>query len=173
VEAFAGKKVLHVGCGKSPLPAWFAGAIETRLDIDPIHGPDIVADMLDVEVACGDKYDVVFSNHALEHLYPQQVIEALEGFRGVLEDGGIVIAIVPNLKGIEATDKVVYEAPSGPVTGMDMIYGLVRVLDKMPYMAHHCGFVKESLERAYEVAGYKSCHVTEDTTFNLIAVGTT
>lgn len=167
---FTGKRVLHVGCGKSPLPTWLDGQ-ETRLDIDPQHNPDIVGDMRDVQSYVTDKFDVVFSNHAIEHLYPHEVIDALQGFRKVLNDGGIVIVIVPNLKGIQPTEDVVYESTSGPITGLDMYYGLGRVLKEMPYMAHHTGFVKESMEKALMESGYKKAEVREDDAFNLIAVG--
>jgi predicted SAM-dependent methyltransferase len=168
---FTGKRVLHVGCGKSPLPTWLDGAKETRLDIDPQHKPDVVGDMREVERSVSGKFDVVYSTHAIEHLYPHEVIEALHGFRKVLDEDGIAIVIVPNLKGIQPTEDVVYESPSGPITGIDMYYGLTRVLKDMPYMAHHSGFVKETLEKAFVESGYRKVEVREDDTFNLIAVG--
>jgi predicted SAM-dependent methyltransferase len=169
---FIGKSVLHVGCGGSPLPTWLSDNDETRFDIDESYSPDIVGDMRDAESAVqGKRFDVIFTNHSVEHLYPQDVIPTLEGFRAVLNNGGVAIVIVPNLKGIVPTLDVVYESPSGPINGRDMYYGLERLLKDSPYMAHHTGFVKETLELAFKQAGFSSCMVTEDDTFNLIGVG--
>ena len=73
------RSLLHVGCGGGRLPDWLTGFNEIRLDIDDTYNPDIVADMKDM----GDigQFDVVFCQHALEHLYPHEVTQALEEFR--------------------------------------------------------------------------------------------
>lgn len=169
---FVGKRVLHVGCGSSPLPAWLADNVETRFDIDPNAKPDILGDMRDVAAAVGEQqFDVIFSNHALEHLYPHEVVPTLAGFKQVLAPDGVAIVIVPNLKGIKPTNEVVYHSPSGPICGLDMYYGLASVLHAMPYMAHHSGFVKETFEDAFRAAGFDKFQVTEDDTYNLIAAG--
>lgn len=167
---FNGKRVLHAGCGGQSLPAWFGGCIETRLDIDDRHSPDIVADMRELDGVEGG-FDIIYTSHALEHLYPHEVVPTLSGFRRILNEGGTVISVVPNLRGIEPTDTIVYESPSGPITGLDMYYGLTSVLADMPYMAHHTGFVRGTLEAAYRDAGYSRVAVTEDTAFNLIGAG--
>ncbi len=169
---FISKHVLHVGCGGSPLPAWLADNVETRFDIDPTHNPDIIGDMRHACEFVGDaRFDVVFSCHAVEHLYPHEVIPTLDGFRKVLNDGGVAVVIVPNMKGIKPTEEVVYESPSGPITGIDMYYGKVDLIESMPYMAHHIGFVKATLEKSLLDAGFSSCEVKEDDSYNLIAVG--
>lgn len=167
---FSGKSVLHVGCGGSPLPMWFAGTKETRLDINGDMKPDIVRDMREIDESVG-KYDVIFSNHAIEHLYPHEVVPTFEGFRSALNEGGCVIAIVPNMQGIEPTGEVVYESPSGPITGHDMFYGHHRLIPSNPYMAHHCGFIRETLQAALESAGFHGVTVRADDSFNLIGVG--
>jgi hypothetical protein len=64
----------------------------------------------------------------------------------VLKPGGCVVVFVPDLEGVEATDEVLYEAPCGPITGLDLIYGL-RSAWPQPHMAHHTGFVRDTLER--------------------------
>lgn len=167
---FSGKSVLHVGCGGSPLPAWLAGTVETRLDIDAQHNPDVVRDMREIDASVG-KFDVVFSNHAVEHLYPHEVVPTLQGFRAALNDGGCAIVIVPNLYGISPTDEVIYESPCGPITGHDMYYGHRHLIQSNPFMAHHCGFVPWMLRDAIETAGYKSVHVRADDCYNLIGIG--
>lgn len=164
---FVGKRVLHVGCGGSPLPAWFAGSIETRLDIDERHAPDVVCDMREISVR---GFDVVFTNHALEHLYPQDVVPCLKGFKHALDDGGCAVVIVPDLHGIKPTFEMVYESPCGPITGHDMIYGHHKLIDENPYMAHHSGFVQQTLEQAFSEAGFASWKVHSDDSFNLIGV---
>jgi 2-polyprenyl-3-methyl-5-hydroxy-6-metoxy-1,4-benzoquinol methylase len=169
---FIGKKVLHVGCGSSPLPAWLADNVETRFDIDPNANPDILGDMRDVAAAVGEqKFDIIYSNHAVEHLYPHEVVPTLMGFKQVLNPDGVAIVVVPNLKGIQPTNDVVYVSPSGPICGLDMYYGLSSVLHAMPYMAHHSGFIKETFEDAFRAAGFENFRVTEDDSFNLIAAG--
>lgn len=169
---FIGKKVLHIGCGNAPLPVWLSDNVETRFDIDQSCNPDIIGDMRDAESAVnGQKFDVVYTCHSVEHLFPCDVTPALEGFRKVLEHGGVAIVIVPNLKGISPTLETVYDSPSGPICGRDMFYGLAKVLEDHPYMAHHTGFVKETLEQAFIDAGFSSCVVNEDERFNLIGAG--
>ena len=169
---FIGKKVLHVGCGNSPLPAWLADNVETRFDIDASCHPDICGDMRNVAEAVGDeRFDVVFSNHAVEHLYPHEVVPTLIGFKRALVEGGVAIVVVPNLKGITPSQEVIYESPCGPITGQDMYYGKVSLLETMPYMAHHNGFLKESLEQVFSEAGFRTYAVREDDCFNLIAAG--
>lgn len=169
---FIGKKVLHVGCGNSPLPAWLADTTETRFDIDLNCNPDVCGDMRSTPDVLGDeRFDVVFSNHAVEHLYPHEVVSTLSGFRKVLNDGGVAIVIVPNLKGIIPNEDTVYVSSCGPITGQDMYYGKVSLLESMPYMAHHTGFLKETMEKSLMDAGFKKCEVKEDDCFNLIAVG--
>ena len=105
-------------------------------------------------------------------MYPYEVVPTLEGFRKILSDGGMVVVIVPNMKGIPPTEEVIYESPSGPITGLDMYYGKTSLLEKMPYMAHHTGFVKDTMEKAFKDAGFSKGAVHEDSSFNLIAIGT-
>lgn len=146
------RKVLHVGCGTSPLPAWLADCEEVRLDIEPEVRPDIVASMLDMGDIGG--FDMVFSSHSLEHVYPHEVPVALSEMYRVLKPGGVVTVIVPNLDGVKPDDEVLYVSPAGPVCGLDMYYGMSRLIPSAPYMAHHCGFVPSTLSRALTDAGF-------------------
>lgn len=165
------KTVLHVGCGGNSLPTWLGSVKEIRLDIDDTYKPDIVADMRGL----GDigKYDVVYCSHAIEHLYPHEVMPVLNNFRSVLNSGGMAIVIVPNLDGIKPTNEMVYISDAGKVTGLDMIYGMASMIKKEPYMAHHTGFVPETLREYMEKSGFSKIHVMADDTFNIIGVGVT
>lgn len=162
-------RVLHAGCGGDPLPEWLADSEETRLDIDPAHTPDIVANM----TAMGDigPYDVVLCQHALEHLYPYAVPWALAEFYRVLAAEGRVIIVVPDLEDVRPTEEVLYTSPAGPVCGLDLYYGLHNLLEVMPHMAHHCGFTDTSLHRAIEAAGFRKAITRRMAWFTLLAVG--
>lgn len=163
-------KILHVGCGNTPLPDQLQGHDETRLDIDPGCKPDIVASI--TNLGSIGRYDLVYSCHCLEHLYPYDVPRALKEFRRVLEKGGKVVIRVPDLEDVRATEEVLYDSPAGPITGLDMIYGLHTQLEARPYMAHHSGFVKATLEKALRAAGFSAYQVTRDQPmFELQAVG--
>lgn len=162
-------KLLHVGCGGEPMPVWAEGKYEeTRLDICPDHSPHIVASMADM----GDigPFDCVYSSHSLEHLVPHEAQQALREFHRVLNDGGAAVILVPDLEGVHATDEVLFDAPCGPVAGNDLIYGLRALLPAMPYMAHRCGFVSETLERGLRDAGFGVVSVKRLENHNLMAV---
>jgi predicted SAM-dependent methyltransferase len=160
------RSVLHVGCGRHPLPDWLGDCHETRLDIDPDVQPDIVASLTDMgEIG---PFDVVYTTHTLEHVYPHEVPVALAEIRRVLKPGGFAIIIVPDLEGVQATEEVVYDSLAGPVSGLDMIYGMGRLIQGNRHMAHHCGFVRETLKRVIDAAGFERSEVTR-TNFNLFA----
>ena len=149
----AGKTVLHVGCGGEPLPSWLAGARETRLDIDEAHAPDVCADMRQIPDDVG-QFDVVLCHHALEHLYPHEVGPTLAGFRRHLVPGGAAVVVVPDLGDVRPTEDVLYESPAGPISGLDLIYGLRTAIGENPHMAHHSGFTADTLRDAFEGAGF-------------------
>ena len=163
------RKVLHVGCGVSPLPAWMADCDETRLDIDPGVQPDVVASMLDMGEIGG--FDVVYSSHALEHVYPHEVPVALAEMFRVLKPGGLAIVVVPNLDGVKPDEEPLYESPAGPVCGLDMIYGMARLIKHQPYMAHHSGFIPATLARAIESVGFQKVHTEALELWTLVGVG--
>jgi SAM-dependent methyltransferase len=160
------KTVLHVGCGNSPLPEWLDGYSETRLDIDPGVQPDIVAPM----IAMGDigQFDALYTSHCLEHLYPDEVPTALGEIKRVLKPGGVALIVVPDLEGVEATDAVIFDSPAGPITGLDMIYGMGAFVAANRHMAHHCGFVQATLAEVVNAAGFARVHV-ERAGHNLVA----
>lgn len=165
---FFGKRVLHVGCGGDPLPDWLDGAIETRLDIDESFKPDIVASM--TELGGIGPFDIVLAQHCLEHLYLHDVNKALSEFARVLDRGGFAFIIVPDLEGVQATDDVIEFAPSGPITGYDMIFGHSGYIKTMPHMAHKSGFVKRTMEKVMSPY-FQNVKVRRAKHHNLIGVG--
>lgn len=121
-----------------------------RLDIDPRTKPDIVGDMTNL----GDvgPFDAVACNNALEHLYPHQVPKALAEFYRVLKPGGHVVIQVPDLQDVQPTDDIL---PETGLCGLHLFYGDPARLEEYPYMAHHCGFIEDTLRRVLEQAGFK------------------
>lgn len=162
-------RVLHAGCGGDHAPEWLGHADEVRLDIDEQHRPDIVASITDM----GDigTFDAVYCSHCLEHLPTLDVDVALREFLRVLRPGGMAYVIVPNLEGIVPDESVVYESPSGPITGRDMYYGHAVLSAENPYMAHRTGFVAGTLENALRRAGFAAASARGDTAYNLICIG--
>jgi 2-polyprenyl-3-methyl-5-hydroxy-6-metoxy-1,4-benzoquinol methylase len=163
------KRLLHVGCGGGILPEWAVNFKEVRLDIDPEVNPDIVASMTDLGVI--GTYDAVYANHCLEHLASSDVRKALSEFYRVLNDEGFVFIMVPDLEDVKPTNDVILEAPVGPITGLDMMYGLQSLLNKHPYMAHRTGFIKKSMEIYMENTGFRRFRVERLENYNLLAIG--
>lgn len=161
-------RCLHAGCGGERLPQdVFANFEEVRLDIDPQHKPDHVGSLTQMgEIG---EYESAYCSHTLEHLYPHEVIIALQEFLRILKPGGRLMLVVPDLEDIKPTTDVVYVSPSGPVCGLDMYYGSSRLIPMNPYMAHHCGFTAETLRGALEISGFNVIDVKRSS-FNLIAM---
>ena len=156
-------RILHAGCGGQPLPEWLPGE-ETRLDIDPGVSPDIVAPL----TALGDigPFDIVYCSHTLEHLPPHEIRIALREFHRVLRPQGFIVLVVPNLKDIKPDNTVYYQSAAGPVTGLDMYYGMDRLVEHNPWMAHKYGFVPETLQAFVENAGF-TVKATDTSSYNL------
>ncbi len=161
------KTILHAGCGTTPLPEWLDGK-EVRLDIDARCKPDIVASL--TSLGNIGPFDGVFCSHCLEHLHPYEGAWAMREFIRVLKPGGAAMILVPNLENVKPTDEIVYHSMAGPVTGLDMIYGMRKLSAGNPHMMHKNGFVEESLGRMFWEAGYSNLRITKDD-INLFAVG--
>jgi predicted SAM-dependent methyltransferase len=171
-------KVLHVGCGGSRVPEVIFPAAEwaeTRLDIDPSVAPDIVASITDLPVADAS-VQAVYSAHNLEHLTPWDVPVALAEFRRVLAPGGFVMIAVPDLQ--QAARRIAdgeghalaYDAPSGPVTAFDIVFGWAPATANNPWMSHRCGFTLDTLHALLCAAGFKDV-VVRSTAWQLEALG--
>ena len=170
------KRLLHIGCGSQPLPGWLSQFEEVRVDIDPETNPHFVRDMLSLHDI--GTFDIIYSSHCLEHLYPYQVPRALAEFSRVLNPGGSVLIMVPDLEDIKPnTDLVmmVFEdgnpAPVHKICGLDMYYGLHTELETKPYMAHHCGFIAQTLDDAMTAAGFVNVITERLENHNLMSSG--
>lgn len=161
-------RVLHAGCGREPLPEWFPPCIETRLDANAACDPDIVASVTDI--ACeSETFDMVYCSHVLEHVYPHEVHKVVSEFHRVLKPGGKAIIVVPDLEDAKATEEVLYVSPAGPITGLDLMYGMRDMIEDNPYMAHHSGFVSDTLKQALSV--FPEVHTKRMMFHNLMGVG--
>lgn len=163
------KRILHVGCATHPLPQMFNGCDEIRLDIDIGCNPDICASM--TEMGEIGHFDLIYCSHALEHLYPHDVSKALGEFIRVLNDGGRAVIMVPDLQDIAANDTPLYQCEEGPVTGLDLIYGVSWSVRQSLYWAHHTGFIDRTLESAMTTAGFREVIVKRLAMYNLVAAG--
>lgn len=161
--------VLHVGCGGDPLPHWLGTHNEVRLDIDPECKPDIVASMLDMG-GIGE-FDIVFSQHNLEHVHQHEVLTALSEFYRVLKTGGSAIVFVPDCEGVTPTEEILFDSPAGGIAGLDLLYGYRKVLKDKPYMAHKHAFTKDTLEAALKDAGFENVTVIRLHPYNMMGVG--
>jgi ubiquinone/menaquinone biosynthesis C-methylase UbiE len=162
-------RLLHAGCGGSAKPELFKDYDEVRLDIDESWKPDIVASL----TALGEigEFDLVYTSHCVEHLYPSDVSTALGEFYRVTKPGGATIVVVPDLEGVTATEVPLFESQVGWLTGLDLIYGCRFDEHRSEYMAHHSGFVSETLESAMRDAGFAEVKMSRLPNYNLMAVG--
>ena len=162
-------KVLMVGSGPERVNPWEAhGFAATYLDIDAGTNPDIVASMTDL----GDigLFDMVYCCHALEHVYPHEVNVALREFKRVLRTGGKVMIVVPDLEDVRPNNDILPRSDNAPITGLHMFYGDAALIPEFPFMAHHCGFVAETLQYAMESAGFKAM-ISRQPNYNLVGIG--
>lgn len=163
------RRLLHIGCGTEPVPDWLSRFEEVRVDIEPETNPHFVRDMLNLHDI--GTFDAVYSCHNLEHLYPYQVPRALAEFRRVMNPGAAVIIMVPDLEDVRPDTKMLQDCDLGPICGLDMFYGHHAVLESQPYMAHHCGFIQETLAEALKEAGFENVHVERLGNYNLFGTG--
>ncbi|MBB6252877.1 class I SAM-dependent methyltransferase [Nitrospirillum iridis] len=176
------RTVLHVGCGvRKPekLHSLFRSGEwrEVRLDIDPGVAPDIIASITDLSMVADGSVDAVWSSHNVEHLYAHQVPVALAEFRRVLKPEGFALITLPDLQAIArlvAEDKIeeaAYLSPAGPITPLDMIFGLRSAVARgNEHMAHRTGFSAQTLGKALMGAGFRHVKVSKDDAFNLWAI---
>jgi predicted SAM-dependent methyltransferase len=177
------KRVLHVGCGPfsvEKLHSVFRGPYwkEIRVDIDPAVTPDIQASITDLRQHVIDaSIDAVWSSHNIEHLYDHEVVPALREFVRVLRPAGFALITCPDLQAIAkliaaGVDRVAYQSPAGPVTPLDMLFGLRRAIERGNlFMCHRTGFTEERLGNVLIAAGFNEARVLHGHNYDLWAVG--
>lgn len=174
---------LHVGCGPKRAdrtPFAELGWDEIRLDIDPAVEPDVVGTMLDMTGVGTGTVDAVFSSHNIEHLYPHEVPRALGEFQRVLLPGGFALITCPDLQSVAALiadNKLLepaYTSPAGPITPLDILYGLRGALANGNFfMAHRCGFTRDVLVGTLQHAGFSQvAAIQRPRVFDLWALAT-
>jgi len=175
LESIAGstgpRSVLIAGSGPGKMnECATAGYSTTYLDIEPKTNPDVVASMTDMgEIG---PYNVVFCSHALQHLSPHEVHPALSEFVRVLKPGGVAIILVPDLEDVKPTNDILPDYHLGPtVTGLHLFYGDHTQIKEFPYLAHHSGFVKETLKQAMLEAGFAAATTERQSSYNLVGIG--
>ncbi len=164
-----GQRVLHAGCAGNPLPDWLKGYKETRLDINAAYQPDVVASMANMgEIG---RFEAIWCSHTLEHLHPYDVEKAMREFYRVLSPGGFALICVPDLEDAKPTNEKVYDSMEGPITGLDLFYGMSKLVAEVPYMAHYTGFIAETLKGAMEAAGFENVITKRSFPYQLMAIG--
>lgn len=165
----APKILLNVGAGHPDSGARIPTAFqspewkEVRLDIDPANQPDVIGTMLDMSAVADGSVDAIYSSHTIEHLYPNEIPQAMQEFLRVLKTEGYAVITCPDLQAaaeLIVQDKlmgVAYNSPAGPVTPFDIVYShrIFTGRDK-PYMAHHCGFTLSVLSGTLRSNGFAS-----------------
>lgn len=163
--------VLIAGSGPDKAQDWAKmGFTPVTLDIDPRTEPDIIGSM----TALGEigPYDVIYCCHALEHLYPHEVNRCLAEFKRVLKPGGVAIIVVPDLEDVKPDCKVLPNYPGGVrYCGLHLYYGDATKIEEFPHMAHHCGFIAETLREALNQGGFMLCRAERMGGYNLMGIG--
>jgi SAM-dependent methyltransferase len=150
---------------------------EVRLDIDPACQPDVVASITHMPMVSSGSMDAVWSSHNLEHLEAHDVPKALAEFHRVLKIGGFLVITLPDLQKVaemiaaDQLEDVAYVSPAGPISPIDMVYGLRPALAAgNQFMAHRTGFTAKTLARHLQNARFGRV-VIERVEFGLWARG--
>ena len=166
----APKILLNVGAGHPKSGARIPHAFqssewkEVRLDIDPANEPDVIGTMLDMSAVANESADALYSSHTIEHLYPNEIPQAMKEFLRVLKPQGYAVITCPDLQAAAemiAQDKLMetaYTTGSGMVvTPFDIVYSHREYTGRdKPYMAHHCGFTLKVLNGTLRSNGFAS-----------------
>src|SRR3954466_5103292 len=87
-------KYVNLGCGNRFHPAW------TNIDMVST-GPGVIAHDLSRKLPLDDATcDLVYHSHVLEHIRRSQVPFFLQECRRILNPGGIIRVVVPDLEAI-------------------------------------------------------------------------
>jgi hypothetical protein len=171
-ERDARPRVLNVGGNdrRIPIPAHYAGWEHVLLDIDASVHPDIVCDARLLTSLPGAQFDAAYCSHNLEHYYPHDGRNVLQGFLHVLKNDGFAEIHVPDLKAvmqkvIDANldiEEVLYQSAAGPIPVRDVIYGYAKQIEASgrDYFAHKTGFTPRSLYGLLKRAGFAEIFVS-------------
>ncbi len=91
-DAHPSTRFLNLGCGSRYLPSW------TNLDVRP-RGPEVLAHDLRMALPFDQSaFAVVYSSHVLEHLGRTEAERLVRECVRVLEPGGVLRVVVPDLE---------------------------------------------------------------------------
>ena len=120
-------------------------------------------------------FDTVIANHMLYHV-PDQT-RALAEIRRVLKPDGFALVTCPDLGAVgkllvtHGLGYKAYDAPAGPITVQDMIFGHGRsIAGGTVFMAHNCGFTADELGAVGLEAGFAEALVGPGASFDLWAL---
>ena len=74
---------------------------------------------------------------------------------------------VPDLEDVKPTE---HRLPGTELSGLHLYYGDAALIEQFPHMAHHSGFVEETLRQVMEAAGFLTT-VKRASNYNLIGFG--
>lgn len=85
-------KKLQIGCQDHPMPGWL------NADIDPIHEEVVLMDATQPFPLPSDTFDIVFSEHMIEHIGFQEGLFMVKECYRVMKKGAVIRISTPNLK---------------------------------------------------------------------------
>ncbi len=177
------KTVLNAGAGPRSPKRLFNGFVpdqwrEVALDIDPRTDPDHVGSVNDMRAFFDDAFfDAIWSSHNIEHLHAHEVLPSLREFRRILKPDGFALITCPDLVAVgkllvaHGLAYKAYDAPAGPITVQDMLFGHGRsIASGSVFMAHNCGFTADHLGTVALQAGFAEVLVGPGSCFDLWAL---
>jgi SAM-dependent methyltransferase len=117
------------------------------VDIDPTHGPDILADVADFRDLASGSVEEVCASHILEHLPWPVAFKAVSEWTRVLRPGGVLRIAVPDL-GLLA--RLVCEGRN-PWVATGLMFGVGRLENALE--AHQYGYTRDMLLGMLRVLG--------------------
>jgi SAM-dependent methyltransferase len=154
-----------------------SGWTEVRYDIDKFVKPDLVGSIVDLGAIGDATFDAIWCSHNLEHLHTHDVPRALAEFRRVLKLDGFALICTPDLESIAELvvdgrlEDVAYQSPAGPITALDMLYGLSVSIERgNSFMCHKTGFTTDRLGRLLVASGFSEVLVKRGSSYDLWAV---
>ena len=180
------KRLLNVGGGskkETSLPVEFGPVDHIMLDINPESDADLIMDARELVNYGGEKFDIIYCAHCLEHFMSSDLPTLLRGFQHVLNENGVVCVIVPNIVAVLRTmfDReddlldVAYSIGQDdgefPVSYADMLYGSHIVMcGGNTWYHHNYGFSPKSIETIMSLFGFAKVAL-EENGFDLFYIG--
>jgi SAM-dependent methyltransferase len=176
------RRVLNTGCGSytpERLHAAFrnGGWKEVRYDIDQRVKPDIVGSITNLSGVQTASFDAIWCSHNLEHLHTYEIPKALAEFRRVLKPDGFALITTPDLEAIAELvvngrlEDTAYQSPAGPITALDMMFGLSTAIARgNVFMAHNTGFTADRIGRVLIESDFHEVFVKRGAHFDLWAL---